>query len=83
MLQNYILIAVSQTRQIGIWRKSQKWSRKAWECFGWGWEQPGQVEGVPALGRGAGMRWATRSLPTKPVCDSMNAAIDTLRKYFL
>jgi len=31
--------------------------------FGWGFEHPGLVEGVPAHGRGIGTRWALRSLP--------------------
>ena len=31
---------------------------------GWGSEQPGLVEGVPAHGRGAGTRGSLRSLPT-------------------
>jgi len=34
---------------------------------GWGSEHPGLVEGVPAHGRGAGMRWSIRSLPTQTV----------------
>jgi len=31
---------------------------------GWAFEHPGLVEGVIAHGRGGGMRWSTRSLPT-------------------
>jgi len=31
---------------------------------GWSSEQPGQVEDVPAHGRGVGTRWSLRSLPT-------------------
>jgi len=30
---------------------------------GWGFKQPGPVEGVPAHGRGVGTRWSIRSLP--------------------
>ena len=33
----------------------------------WDFEQPGLVEGVPAHGRGAGMRWAIRCLPTQTI----------------
>ncbi|GAB0188788.1 hypothetical protein GRJ2_001344100 [Grus japonensis] len=32
---------------------------------GWGFGQPGLVEGVPAHGRGVGTRWSLRSLPTQ------------------
>ena len=32
---------------------------------GWGFEQPGLVEGVPAHGRGVGTRGSVRSLPTQ------------------
>lgn len=31
---------------------------------GWGFEQPDQVEGVPALSNGAGTRSSSKSLPT-------------------
>jgi len=34
---------------------------------GWGFEQPGPVEGVPAYGRGVGTRWSLRSLPTQTI----------------
>ena len=32
---------------------------------GWGFEQPGLVEGVPAHGRGGWTKWSTRSRPTQ------------------
>ena len=32
--------------------------------LGWGFEQPGLVEGVPAHGRGVGTRWSLKYLPT-------------------
>ena len=32
---------------------------------GWGSEQPGLVEGVPAHGRGVGTGWSLQSLPTQ------------------
>ena len=34
---------------------------------GWGFEQPGLVEGVPAHGRGVGTRWSLMSLPTQTI----------------
>jgi len=34
---------------------------------GWGFEQPGLVEGVPAHGRGVGTRLSIRSLPTQTI----------------
>jgi len=34
---------------------------------GWGFEQAGVVEGVPAHGRGVGTRWSLRSLPTQTI----------------
>ena len=34
---------------------------------GWGSEQPGLVEGVPAHGRGVGAEWSVRSLPTQTI----------------
>ena len=34
---------------------------------GWGFEQPGLVEGVPVRGRGGGTRWSLRSLPTQTI----------------
>ena len=36
---------------------------------GWGFEQPGVVEGVPVHGRGVGTRWSVRSLPTQTIYD--------------
>ena len=34
---------------------------------GWGFEQSGLVEGVPAHSRGVGTRWSLRSLPTQTI----------------
>jgi len=34
---------------------------------GWSSEQPGLVEGVPAHGRGVGIRRSSRSLPTQTI----------------
>lgn len=34
---------------------------------GWSFEQPALVEGVPAHGRGVGMRWSLRCLPTQTI----------------
>jgi len=34
---------------------------------GWGFEQPGLVEGVPAHGRGVGTRVSLRFLPTQTI----------------
>jgi len=34
---------------------------------GWSFEQPGLVEGVPVHGRGGGIRWSVRSLPTQTI----------------
>jgi len=34
---------------------------------GRGFEQPGLVEGVPAPGRGVGIGWSLRSLPTQAI----------------
>ncbi|GAB0188844.1 hypothetical protein GRJ2_001349700 [Grus japonensis] len=34
---------------------------------GWGFGQPGLVEGVPARSRGVGTRWSLRSLPTQTI----------------
>jgi len=34
---------------------------------GWGFEKPGLVEGVPAHGKGVGMRWSARSLRTQTI----------------
>ena len=34
---------------------------------GWGFEQLGLVEGVPAHGRGVGTRWSLGSLPTQTI----------------
>jgi len=45
---------------------------------GWGFEQPGLVEGVPAHGRGIGTRWSLRSVPTQTIFwfyDSMNLLV--------
>jgi len=42
---------------------------------GWGFEQPGLVESVPAHGRGVGTRWPVRSLLTQTIlwfCDTSN-----------
>jgi len=52
---------------------------------GWGIEQPGLVEGVPAHGRGVGTRRSVRSLPTQTIllfCDSM-AFLHFLKQYAL
>ena len=38
---------------------------------GWGWEQPGLVEGVPTLDRGLELDDILRSLPTQTICDLM------------
>jgi len=34
---------------------------------GWSSEHPGLVEDVPAHGRGVGIRWSVRSLPTQTI----------------
>jgi len=34
---------------------------------GWGFEQPGVVESVPAHGRDGDTRWSLRSLPTQTI----------------
>ena len=49
---------------------------------GWGFEQPGIVEGVPAHGRGRGTRWSLRSLPTQIIvwfCDCETVNHEVLR----
>jgi len=41
------------------------WSREGWIQIGWGFEQPGLLEGVPAHGSRLGTRRSLRTLPTQ------------------
>ena len=62
-----------------LWRfrcSAAKWSVQG--QVGWGFEQPGLVEGVPAHGSGIGTRWSLRSLPTHTLlwfCDNSHSAL--------